>query len=329
MEDDDEDDGEGEDDEDEMEVVGEAVESSRSALPQDESRNSEGVARAEGRALVHTGSVDICEQQNAFMREFRKQLAGDGDCTVLSVSQTWGDLPALCTQYHEELDAEPYDRTPTWRTSLPAVHRLYLQNVHPKLVHKLFIHCEFPKLNSLNLDYDIAGQPERTELLSVLLDAGRHLLPLLSTFHTENELHCPDWDVLKRFYVAIANVTEFTLQYWADSYNCPEWFDVLKEQWEYVRDHPWAHLQPYLPRLRLLVSHGPTGEKLRALLKLRKIINFPIREVYYVRGYILQYEIDHLGDQLDYFECDEEPTDELEHFNMLMRAVRSQPLVPP
>ncbi|KZT73801.1 hypothetical protein DAEQUDRAFT_721268 [Daedalea quercina L-15889] len=247
-------------------------------------------------------------QQEAFIQHVLTKLRGVGNADALWLPQSWNGLTAADTVYHRMLDEEPYDTRPAQKISLPSPTRLSLEDVHPKLVYAFLRRVDLPNVTSLDLTYDIAGQPDRRELLLVLMRAGAPLLARLDDFATTEEMHCHRWDVLERLYEAIPNVTSFKLHSWADCYNCEEWFLVLQAQWERVAARPRAGVQPYLPRLREMSTSGLVVWKLRRLLDIRRRTGFPVKRIVYSEGYILRSEYDLLEAELEYFKCYEEIT---------------------
>ncbi|KAH9936293.1 uncharacterized protein B0H18DRAFT_950635 [Fomitopsis serialis] len=195
---------------------------------------------------------------------------------VLFADPNLGGFPPICTKYHEKLDEEQYNTKIEWRVPLPNVTTLHIDDVHPKLLYAFLTHFTLPEVNSLNLMYDIRGQPERRELLLVLLNVGKSLLWQLIRFHSIRELHCHHIDVLERFYVAIQFVKEFTLHYWDGPSTARSGSSCCRRN------------------LSHLITHGLAAAKLITLLDNRNLVGEPIWGVCYSEGYILQHERDKL-----------------------------------
>ena len=224
----------------------------------------------------------------------------------LTLDQAWCAVPTESTAYWQLLDREPYV-TYGEKIELPSVTVMTIREVHPKFVIAFLRAFHLPNLTAVDLEYDIDhSHPDRRELLRMLVATARPLLAQLTEFTTSYEMHCHDPQALALLYEALPNVTLFSLHYWGDSYECEEWLDVLREQWEHVVDHP--EVTPYLPRLRRLRVNGLSPTRLRGLLELRESIGYPVREVEYDMGMILQSEYDELNEELDYFECLEDIT---------------------
>jgi len=275
---------------------------------------------------LHPAWEPHCEPEQAlFVRHVFKQLQDHPRAEQVRLTQTWGGFPPICTEYHEELDEEEYSTAVEWRVPLPTVRALHIVDVHPKLLYAFLTHFHLPKVNTLNLTYDIRGQPERRELLLVLINVGAGLLDRLWRIDSIRELHCHHIDVLERFYVAIKPVYEFTLHYWDGAFNCQEWLVVLQAQWDRVLGG--SDELPYLPCVRFLTVHGLPAARLCALLDKRKVVGcpVPITGLNYQEGYILQHEHDRLENEMNLFGCAEEITSENDHFDILTGRLAPKP----
>ena len=229
-----------------------------------------------------------------------------GSSKYLTLVQAWDAWPTESTAYWRLLDREPYV-TYGQKIPLPSVTSLDFREVHPKFVIAFLRAFELPQLTTLNFDYDIDySHPDRRALLRMLVATARPLLAQLTSFRTSFEMHCHDHEAIAMLYEAIPNVTEIWLHYWGDSFECEEWWDVLRAQWEHVAEHP--EVTPYLPRLRKLQVNGFSPTRLRSLLQLRESIDYPIREVQFAMGLIMQSEHDQLKEELDVFDCIEDIT---------------------
>lgn len=156
---------------------------------------------------------------------------------------------------------------------IPHVTSLVFREVHPKFVIASLRAFHLPHLAALDLDYNIDhNQTDPRVLLRMLVATARPLLSRLTEFQTSYEMHCHDPDAIARLCEALPNVTHFRLHYWGDLYECEEWWDVLRVQWEHVAAHPEAlsRLSPYLPRLRRLHTCGLSVPRLRGLLDIAR-----------------------------------------------------------
>ncbi|EPT05218.1 hypothetical protein FOMPIDRAFT_1045278 [Fomitopsis schrenkii] len=249
--------------------------------------------------------------QNAYIHWVLARLqARRGTFSVLQLVQAWSALPTESTAYWDLLDREPFVAYGQ-QIVLPSVTSLTFREVHPKFVIAFLRAFHLPSLTALDLDYNIDhSQPDRRALLRMLIGTAWPLLARLTHFQTSYEMHCHDPATIALLYRALPNVTHFRLHYWGDSYECEEWWDVLRAQWEHVAAHPEArpHLAPYLPRLRRLHTCGFSVPRLRGLLELRARLGCPIREIEYGMGLIWQSEHDELQEELDVFVCFEDIT---------------------
>lgn len=232
--------------------------------------------------------------------------------TSLTLSQAWDRLPTESTLFWQLLDCEPYV---TFRRKfvLPYVTELHLQELHPKLVSAFLRLFELPRLRKLDLDYDTDitdSRPDRQELLRMLVATAQPLLSRLTTFRLSFDMNCHHRATLEQLYLALTNVTCFSLHYWDKEYRCEEWWDVLRQQWELVAAYRAGGYPglPLLPNLRRLHVSGFSIPTLRQVLALRARIGFPVREVEYQLAHILQSEYDALKRELVVFECYENVT---------------------
>ncbi|KAH9936294.1 uncharacterized protein B0H18DRAFT_973208 [Fomitopsis serialis] len=258
---------------------------------------------ADPKDTVRALDNDLMPQQALFVQHVLEELEDQLELEELELAQYWDELTPMCTQYHEELDEEQYSTKVAWRIPLPNVKTLHIDDVHPKLLYAFLTHFDLPKVTTLNLTYDIDGQPDRKELLLVLLNVGADVLEQLDRFDSTRELHCHHIDVLERFYTAIEPVKKFTLHYWADYFNCQEWLIVLQAQWRRVLEHPELGEKPYLPYLSLLTAHGLAGPKLFPLLNDRRLVKDTIYGVVYAQGHLYPHEYDRLNNELRHFKC--------------------------
>ena len=250
--------------------------------------------------------------QHKYALSILDNLEANPMVTNLTLTQVWDRLPTESTVFWRVLDREVNVRFER-KYVMPWVTELHIQELHPKFLCAFLRAFELPRLTKLDLDYDTDladSRPDRSELLRMLVTDAQPVLAQLSTFRLSYELHCHDAATLVDLYGALKNVTYFSLHYWPAEFECEEWWKVLKWNWEVVAAYQanGYPMHPLLPNLQRLHVSGFTVPVLREVLALRARIGFPVWEVEYQLGEILQSEHDALKRELRVFECYQEIT---------------------
>ncbi|KAI0732022.1 hypothetical protein C8Q72DRAFT_882785 [Fomitopsis betulina] len=202
----------------------------------------------------------------------------------------WSALPTESNAYWHLLNRESFVAY-VQKIVIPHVTSLVFREVHPKFVIASLRAFHLPHLAALDLDYNIDhNQTDPRVLLRMLVATARPLLSRLTEFQTSYEMHCHDPDAIARLCEALPNVTHFRLHYWGDLYECEEWWDVLRVQWEHAA---------YVRAQRTEAAWAPRH---------RARLGCPFLEIQYGMGLISQSEHDGLKEELDVFKCFEDIT---------------------